>query len=69
MYIKHVANNILLDYTYSTFKCLENNVYGLKMQTVFQLNQNLSFIFLSFFGYVKLNLRCHNKYNFGVIFV
>ena len=50
MYIKHVANNILLDYTYSTFKCLENNVYGLKMQTVFQLNQNLSFIFLSFFG-------------------
>ena len=65
MYIKHVANNILLDYTYSTFKCLENNVYGLKMQTVFQLNSNISLIFLSFFGYVRLNLRCHNKYNFG----
>ena len=38
MYIKHVANNILLDYTYSTFERLENNVYGLKIQAVFQQN-------------------------------
>ena len=30
MYIKHVAINIVLDYTYSTFKRLENNVYRLK---------------------------------------
>ena len=30
MYIKHVTNNILLDYKYFTFKLLENNVYGLK---------------------------------------
>ena len=46
MYIKHVANNILLDYTYSTFKRLENNEYGLKTQAVFQLNKKKNDKFL-----------------------
>ena len=64
MYIKHVTNNILLDYKYFTFKLLENNVYGLKTLNSAKLKCVILF-FLSFFGYVRLNLRCHNKYNFG----
>ena len=35
MCLYHVANSILLDYTYS-FKHIENNVYRLKTQAVFQ---------------------------------
>ena len=30
MYLYRVANNISLEYTYSTFKCLENNIYKQK---------------------------------------
>ena len=56
MYIKYVANSILSDNTHSTFKRLENNVYGLKPWAVFQIFFHL----LLFFGYVNVNLR-HNK--------
>ena len=34
MYIKHIVKHILLDFTYFTFKLLENNEYGLNVSSI-----------------------------------